>query len=190
MSFDSYRQVEEERRLFYVAITRAEEHCYLSYAKNRFKYGKMEFANPSRFLCDIDSKYLNWPKEAAMTRTEVGAYLFRKEERDNSSRWKPEKGPSMFDGGEMPQERPHFVKPMSDRKLRRIPVENATENTTSGGDNKWGITVGKTVVHERFGRGEVINVEGSGENCKATIRFVNAGVRQLLLKFARFKEVD
>ncbi len=188
MSLESYRQVEEERRLFYVAITRAEEHCYLSYAKSRFRYGKMEFGNPSRFLHDIDSKYLNWPKGVGISRAELGASLFKKEKPDFFSERKT--GASMFDGGEIPQERPHFVKPMSDRKLRRISRSETSDAAPSDGGNQWGITVGKTVLHERFGRGEVIRIEGSGENCKATIRFVNAGERQLLLKFARFKEVN
>ena len=68
LSLNSYKELEEERRLFYVAITRAEEHCYLSFAKSRFKYGKMEFSSPSRFLKDIDVHFLKLPQEEQMAR--------------------------------------------------------------------------------------------------------------------------
>ena len=191
MSFESYSQVEEERRLFYVAITRAEEHCFLSYAKSRFKYGKMEFGSPSRFLKDIDPKYLSWPQKASASHGIVdGAVRFRKEIGEQLVHSQRRHEPSMFDGGEIPQDRPRFVKPMTDRKLRRIHVSTQDDSDASAEKNPWNITKGKTVIHERFGRGEVIRVEGTGDNCKATIRFANAGVRQLLLKFARFKEIN
>lgn len=120
LSSASYRALEEERRLFYVAVTRAEEHCYLSYAKSRFKYGKMEFCNPSRFLKDIDVRYLQVPQEELMgTRIEEKASRFRKEASRASYEREPrETGPSMFDGGPMPEEPHRFVPP---RTLRRIP---------------------------------------------------------------------
>ena len=193
MSFESLRQIEEERRLFYVAITRAEEHCFLSYAKSRFKYGKMEFSSPSRFLKDIDAKYLNWPqgKSALARKVDEGAAQFKKEVGRHPYRMQTEIGSSMFDGGEMPQEPLHFVKPQPERKLKKLATVTASgSQDATTGTNPWGISVGKTVLHERFGRGEVIQVEGTGDNCKATIRFSHAGVRQLLLKFARFKEIN
>ncbi len=100
LSSASYRALEEERRLFYVAVTRAEDHCYLSYAKSRFKYGKMEFCNPSRFLKDIDVRYLQVPQEELMgTRIEEKASRFRKEASRASYEREPrETGPSMGDG--------------------------------------------------------------------------------------------
>ena len=187
LSSASYRALEEERRLFYVAVTRAEEHCYLSYAKSRFKYGKMEFCNPSRFLKDIDVRYLQVPQEELMgTRIEEKASRFRKEASRASYEREPrETGPSMFDGGPMPEEPHRFVPP---RTLRRIP--DASPSAAPAGPSAGGLSAGMWIEHERFGKGEVTRVEGSGDNCKATVQFQHAGVKQLLLKFARFKIID
>lgn len=187
LSSASYRALEEERRLFYVAVTRAEDHCYLSYAKSRFKYGKMEFCNPSRFLKDIDVRYLQVPQEELMgTRIEEKASRFRKEvSRASYEREPRETGPSMFDGGPMPEEPHRFVPP---RTLRRIP--DASPSAAPAGPSAGGLSAGMWIEHERFGKGEVTRVEGSGDNCKATVQFQHAGVKQLLLKFARFKIID
>lgn len=187
LSSASYRALEEERRLFYVAVTRAEDHCYLSYAKSRFKYGKMEFCNPSRFLKDIDVRYLQVPQEELMgTRIEEKASRFRKEASRASYEREPrETGPSMFDGGPMPEEPHRFVPP---RTLRRIP--DASPSAAPAGPSAGGLSAGIWIEHERFGKGEVTRVEGSGDNCKATVQFQHAGVKQLLLKFARFKIID
>lgn len=187
LSSASYRALEEERRLFYVAVTRAEEHCYLSYAKSRFKYGKMEFCNPSRFLKDIDVRYLQVPQEELMgTRIEEKASRFRKEASRASYEREPrETGLSMFDGGPMPEEPHRFVPP---RTLRRIP--DASPSVAPAGPSAGGLSAGMWIEHERFGKGEVTRVEGSGDNCKATVQFQHAGVKQLLLKFARFKIID
>lgn len=187
LSSASYRALEEERRLFYVAVTRAEDHCYLSYAKSRFKYGKMEFCNPSRFLKDIDVRYLQVPQEELMgTRIEEKASRFRKEASRASYEREPrETGPSMFDGGPMPEEPHRFVPP---RTLRRIP--DASSSVAPAGPSAGGLSAGMWIEHERFGKGEVTRVEGSGDNCKATVQFQHAGVKQLLLKFARFKIID
>lgn len=197
MSGESMRQLEEERRLFYVAITRAKEHCFLSYAKSRYRYGKMEFSVPSRFLKDIDVRYLNVAQaDTVVQRVDEGVRRFRKETDERPSYYKAENnGPSMFDGGAMPEEPRHFVKPLSERKLKRVDLSSSPTSSSSAGaattsTNEWGIAVGKRVVHARFGRGEVIKVEGAGENCKATISFANAGVKQLLLKFARFEKIE
>ena len=194
MSGSSYKALEEERRLFYVAITRAEEHCFLSYAKSRFKYGKMEFSNPSRFLSDIDSRYLNLPQgETIARKVDEGATRFRQSNLFSVSREEREERyidrhtPSMFDGGEIPQEPHRFVKPAPLRTLRKIPTAG-TSVSSSGSTH--GVSVGQTIEHERFGLGEVIRVEGTGDNCKATVRFRNVGEKQLLLKFARFKVVN
>lgn len=187
LSSASYRALEEERRLFYVAVTRAEDHCYLSYAKSRFKYGKMEFCNPSRFLKDIDVRYLQVPQEELMgTRIEEKASCFRKEASRASYEREPrETGPSMFDGGPMPEEPHRFVPP---RTLRRIP--DASPSAAPAGLSAGGLSAGMWIEHERFGKGEVTRVEGNGDNCKATVQFQHAGVKQLLLKFARFKIID
>lgn len=194
MSGSSYKALEEERRLFYVAITRAEEHCFLSYAKSRFKYGKMEFSNPSRFLSDIDSRYLNLPQgEVIARKVDEGATRFRQSNLFSVSREEREERyidrhtPSMFDGGEIPQEPHRFVKPTPPRTLRKIPTAGTSVSSSA---STHGVSVGQTIEHERFGLGEVIRVEGTGDNCKATVRFRNVGEKQLLLKFARFKVVN
>ena len=192
MSADSPRALEEERRLFYVAITRAEENCFISYAKNRYKYGKPEFCNPSRFLKDINPAYLKLPADSGFTSARNDGYSRRNYERgyERSETYRSN-APSMFDGGEIPQEPVRFVKPVPPRNLKRIipsvPNTAINRNTDSGKADTHGVEVGRLIEHERFGRGEVVRLEGSGDNCKATVRFENAGDKQLLLKFARFK---
>lgn len=169
MCGDSLRGLEEERRLFYVAITRAEEHCYLSFSKSRFKFGKMEFSNPSRFLKDIDVNYLHLPQtEYLAHKVDEGVNRFR-----TSSSYEPKMS---------------FTPPQPTRHLKKVstvisrPVK--TEQPVSGG-----LQAGNVIEHERFGIGDVISVVGTGDNCKATVRFRNAGEKQLLLKFARFKVI-
>ena len=192
MSADSPRALEEERRLFYVAITRAEENCFISYAKNRYKYGKPEFCNPSRFLKDINPAYLKLPADSGFTSVRNEGYSRRNYERsyEKNDTYRSS-GPSMFDGGEIPQEPVRFVKPVPPRNLKRIvpsvPNTAINRNMYSGKADTHGVEVGRLIEHERFGRGEVVRLEGSGDNCKATVRFENAGEKQLLLKFARFK---
>lgn len=192
MSSDSPRALEEERRLFYVAITRAEENCFISYAKNRYKYGKPEFCNPSRFLKDINPDFLKMPADSGFIPVRNEGYTKRNYERgyERNETYRSS-GPSMFDGGEMPQEPVRFVKPVPPRNLKRIvPVSQnpaVSRSVESGKADTHGVEVGRLIEHERFGRGEVVRLEGSGDNCKATVRFENAGDKQLLLKFARFK---
>ena len=192
MSADSPRALEEERRLFYVAITRAEENCFISYAKNRYKYGKPEFCNPSRFLKDINPAYLKLPADSGFTSVRNEGYSRRNYERsyEKNDTYRSS-GPSMFDGGEIPQEPVRFVKPVPPRNLKRIvpsvPNTAINRNMDSGKADTHGVEVGRLIEHERFGRGEVVRLEGSGDNCKATVRFENAGEKQLLLKFARFR---
>lgn len=192
MSSDSRRALEEERRLFYVAITRAEENCFISYAKNRYKYGKPEFCNPSRFLKDINPAFLKMPADSGFTSVRNEGYTKRNYERgyERNETYRSSE-PSMFDGGEMPQEPVRFVKPVPPRNLKRIvPVSQnpaVSRSVESGKADTHGVEVGRLIEHERFGRGEVVRLEGSGDNCKATVRFENAGDKQLLLKFARFK---
>lgn len=192
MSSDSPRALEEERRLFYVAITRAEENCFISYAKNRYKYGKPEFCNPSRFLKDINPAFLKMPADSGFTSVRNEGYTKRNYERgyERNETYRSS-GPSMFDGGEMPHEPVRFVKPVPPRNLKRIvPVSQnpaVSRSAETGKADTHGVEVGRLIEHERFGRGEVVRLEGSGDNCKATVRFENAGDKQLLLKFARFK---
>ena len=182
MCGDSQRALEEERRLFYVAITRAEERCYLSYAKNRFKYGKSEFCTPSRFLKDIDLRYLSVPQSDLLAeKVDEGASRFR----------------SSFESKVSFTPR---LKPVSDRpKAQIIPpvqpartlkkVSSIASSRPAASPSAGALQVGSMIEHERFGIGEVVNLVGTGDDCKATVKFRNAGEKQLLLKFARFKVI-
>lgn len=170
------RQLEEERRLFYVAITRAEEHCFLSYAKSRFKYGKTEFSSPSRFLHDIDARYLKLPEgEAVFSRSNI---------QQRTDRLTMETPPTLRP--KVSAEKPRIVSVASPRNLRKV-SSISSEVKDPGTATDAGITIGQLIEHQRFGIGKVVNVEGTGDNCKATVEFQNAGTKQLLLKFARFK---
>ena len=187
---DSPRALEEERRLFYVAITRAEEHCFLSYAKTRFRYGKMEFGSPSRFLKDIDIRFLRLPQDAGMfRRVEEEAAVFR---RENARGFAPDKEDAPYGGKERVSVRPkqQIIAPTVPRNLKRVaPSANTASTSPSAGGSANRVQQGQLIEHERFGLGEVLKVEGEGDNAKATIRFKNAGDKQLLLRFARFKVI-
>ena len=187
---DSPRALEEERRLFYVAITRAEEHCFLSYAKTRFRYGKMEFGSPSRFLKDIDIRFLRLPQDAGMfRRVEEEAAAFR---RENARGFAPDREDAPYGGKERVSVRPkqQIIAPTVPRNLKRVaPSANTASTSPSAGGSANCVQQGQLIEHERFGLGEVLKVEGEGDNAKATIRFKNAGDKQLLLRFARFKVI-
>lgn len=168
LSLNSYKELEEERRLFYVAITRAEEHCYLSFAKSRFKYGKMEFSSPSRFLKDIDAHFLQLPQEEQLARRiDEGAGRFRREQNER---------PQL--GGKPKVE---MIRPTVPRNLTKIGTAMGGKSPTSA-TLPINVQAGQVIEHERFGIGDVIKIEGTGENSKATVRFRNAGEKQLLLK--------
>ena len=164
------RAVEEERRLFYVAITRAEERCFLSYARYRMRYGKIEPCSPSRFLNDIDADFLSLPYDA----------LFRRRTETGSPSQK-----TLFDTVARPVPQPERKPAFSPVRLSQLPSSSG-----KGRGEAPALCKGQRIVHERFGMGEVVNVDGEGDNTKATIRFENAGVKQLLLRFARFKVVE
>lgn len=174
LSKDSQRALEEERRLFYVAITRAEENCILTYAKSRFRNGKSMIGVPSRFLKDIDPAYLDAPVPLAEERIAASDGFYSERQR--------------FSGDELPTfatRREAAVKPTgvtSNRKLSKLPSEVPVSNSVS---SIGALTVGTRVGHERFGEGEIIALEGEGGNAKATVRFDHFGVKQLLLKFAK-----
>ena len=166
------REMEEERRLFYVAITRAKTHCYLSYAQCRFRYGQMEFSAPSRFLKDIDPKYLDRQQSMFSSR--------RSMEDEVELPWK------RVSSGERPAVRPFrptipSVKPIPSARPTPVGSKPSTVNSLS---------VGTHILHNRFGRGEILRLEGAGDNMKATVQFENVGTKQLLLKFAKFEVID
>ena len=168
-SVDSMRKLEEERRLFYVAITRAEKHCIMTYAKMRYRYGKMEFSSPSRFLRDIDSDLLETGRPSSKNslpprRQPVSVVPSFRESRNLTP---IRQQPSSFN----PQ--PSDI----------IPHTSSISHHPSGG-----FSVGDAVVHERFGDGIVTAIEGSGDSQKAIVNFTYSGTKQLLLKFAKLKK--
>ena len=181
MCTGSMRELEEERRLLYVAITRAEKHCILTCAQNRFRYGKMEYDTPSRFIKDIDPRLLKveggtgipgLPKSSGMSSSSSMSSPTSYTSRTNYSR--PVQNP-----------RPVATQFIADVKPRLVPVrKEAPTPQSSIGDI--GLKEGNIIEHQRFGIGTVVKVEGSGENTKATVNFKNAGTKQLLLKFAKY----
>jgi DNA helicase-2/ATP-dependent DNA helicase PcrA len=232
LSAASLRELEEERRLLYVAITRAEKHCILTNAKNRWRYGKMEFDNPSRFIDEIDSKLIDSQEEA-------GGSLFgsRADSSSDQPEWARAQRPRRpwEDAGQpryssrYQNSKPvasQFVadpKPsLSEGNFKSVRALNAAKRymethsshpasrstgsaassvssaassvsssaASSAGSSSCGLQEGMKIEHQRFGRGTVLKIEGTGENTKATIEFVHSGTKQLLLKFAKFTVVD
>lgn len=225
LSAASLRELEEERRLLYVAITRAEKHCILTNAKNRWRYGKMEFDNPSRFIDEIDSKLID-------SQDEAGGSLFgsRADSMSDQPEWARAQRPRRpWEDAEQPRyssryqnSKPvasQFVadpKPsLSEGNFKSVRALNAAKRymethsshpasrgtgsvsssvsssaASSAGSSSCGLQEGMKIEHQRFGRGTVLKIEGTGENTKATVEFVHSGTKQLLLKFAKFTVVD
>ena len=195
MVIDSQRALEEERRLLYVAITRAEERCFLSYAKSRYRYGKMEFGSPSRFLHDIDEKYLRLPYQMKIPcSVDEGAGRFRREIEGGFTRSASPSRASFGSSSSEQRARPkaQIIAPSVPRNLKKVSAVSGNSSAQSAASNAasvTGVRAGQMIEHERFGLGEVMKVEGTGDNAKATIHFKNAGDKQLLLRFARFKVI-
>ncbi len=197
MAQDSYKQMEEERRLFYVALTRAEEHCILSFARSRFRYGKTEFSNPSRFLKDIDPHYLNMPDNGVPRQASPRTGMNDRGASGGDNRtfvsWRnPDCQTDWTSGGNTPFNTSRRtptppVRPMAvPQGMKRVTITAGNNNPGTSGTS---LTVGQIIEHERFGVGEVKKVEGCGDDCKATIHFRNVGDKILLLRFARFKVI-
>jgi len=257
LSAASLRELEEERRLLYVAITRAEKHCILTNAKNRWRYGKMEFDNPSRFIDEIDGKLIDCLDEAggslfgSMSESRLGsrsgsmfgsradsmsdqpewarAQCPRKpwedaEQPRYSSRYQNSKPvasqfvadpkPSLFDD-EPETSHTSGRSSLSEGNFKSVRALNAAKRymethsshpasrttgssaasvssstASSAGSSSCGLQEGMKIEHQRFGRGTVLKIEGTGENTKATVEFVHSGTKQLLLKYAKFTIVD
>ena len=200
MSSDSMRGLEEERRLFYVAITRAEEHCYLSFAKSRFRFGKTEMSSPSRFLKDIDSRFLNVPQsEQVAQRVDEGASRFRQQMASSFAPKTTFVPRSAGEASARPSVQPATPRFAESRPMMQTPspqgpkvlkkVSSISPSRPAASPDAGVLQVGSVIEHERFGIGDVVAVVGQGDNCKATVRFRHAGEKQLLLKFARFKVI-
>ena len=263
LSAASLRELEEERRLLYVAITRAEKHCILTNAKNRWRYGKMEFDNPSRFIDEIDGKLIDCQDEAggslfgSMSESRLGSrsgsmFGSRADSMSDQPEWaraqrprrpwedaeqpryssryqnsKPvasqfvaDPKPSLFD--DEPETSRTSGRPsvsgrssLSEGNFKSVRALNAAKRymethsshpasrgtgssaasvssstASSAGSSSCGLQEGMKIEHQRFGRGTVLKIEGTGENTKATVEFVHSGTKQLLLKYAKFTVVD
>ena len=257
LSAASLRELEEERRLLYVAITRAEKHCILTNAKNRWRYGKMEFDNPSRFIDEIDGKLIDSQDEAggslfgSMSESRLGSrsgsmFGSRADSMSDQPEWaraqrsrrpwedaeqpryssryqnsKPvasqfvaDPKPSLFDdepetshtSGRSSLSEGNFKSVRALNAAKRYmethsshPASRSTGSSaasvsssaaSSAGSSSCGLQEGMKIEHQRFGRGTVLKIEGTGENAKATVEFVHSGTKQLLLKYAKFTVVD
>ena len=202
----SVRELEEERRLLYVAITRAEKHCILTNAKNRFRYGKMEFDNPSRFIDEIDASLIEGGEEAPESsfggeRSSFGGYGSdggyggrMPWDRDRSGYRRESQNAKPVASQFMADPKPGFKSVRAVNAVHRIMGDTASSSSVaSAGSSAFNassaagsLSEGCRIEHQRFGIGTVLKIEGTGENTKATVEFQNAGTKQLLLKFAKF----
>lgn len=202
----SVRELEEERRLLYVAITRAEKHCILTNAKNRFRYGKMEFDNPSRFIDEIDASLIEGGEEAPESsfgggRSSYGGYGSESGyggkmpwDRDRSGYRRDYQNSKPVASQFMADPKPGFKSVRAVNAVHRIMGDTASSSSVASAGSSASkassaadsLSEGCRIEHQRFGIGTVLKIEGTGENTKATVEFQNAGTKQLLLKFAKF----
>lgn len=202
----SVRELEEERRLLYVAITRAEKHCILTNAKNRFRYGKMEFDNPSRFIDEIDASLIEGGEEAPESsfgggRSSYGGYGSEGGyggrmpwDRDRSGYRRDYQNSKPVASQFMADPKPGFKSVRAVNAVHRIMGDTASSSsvalagssTSKASSAAASLSEGCRIEHQRFGIGKVLKIEGTGENTKATVEFQNAGTKQLLLKFVKF----
>lgn len=204
MASDTSKGVEEERRLFYVAITRAEKYCFITSAQNRMRYGRPEFNPRSRFINDISPSLMVKSNGVVSTSKSINSL----EKTNQSRRWMQNSNPvaSQFMADAKPRivaprkaEKP--VDPFSDDfkrllerhggRLRKVEKTDSTDSPAiNSGSSANGLFVGCRIEHQRFGIGKVTKLEGRGENLKATVEFTNSGTKQLLLKFAKYKIIE
>ncbi len=202
----SVRELEEERRLLYVAITRAEKHCILTNAKNRFRYGKMEFDNPSRFIDEIDASLIEGGEETPESsfgggRSSYGGYGSEGGyggkmpwDRDRSGHGRGYQNSKPVASQFIADPKPGFKSVRAVNAVHRIMGDTASSSsvalagssTSKASSAAGSLSEGCRIEHQRFGIGKVLKIEGTGENTKATVEFQNAGTKQLLLKFAKF----
>ena len=191
MSKNSEREIEEERRLLYVAITRAGENCTLTYALSRYRHRQTVFPSPSRFIKDLDSRYVDMPvqtkQESPRETLSWNRFPFDAERPRKTSRWNEE------DTDRTPAPRP-FTAPSPGKRLTKIdskPIGETHSTTQSTVATAAGqVEIGTLICHARFGNGTVTAIEDTGDNCKITVEFENVGRKQLLLKFAKFTIIE
>jgi DNA helicase-2/ATP-dependent DNA helicase PcrA len=180
MSMSTRSELEEERRLFYVALTRAEHQAYLTYAQSRYRWGKLTESEPSRFIEEIDSQYLEYLTPAENNyryKPMIDSDIFGDVDKSKLRLAKPANGtpPKYSTNGESRPE-------VSVRKLKPV-ADKVASGSANLFDNK--LVPGNVVMHERFGRGQVLNLEGGGADKKAEIKFEVGGIKKLLLRFAK-----
>jgi DNA helicase-2/ATP-dependent DNA helicase PcrA len=179
MSLNTRSELEEERRLFYVALTRAEHQAYLTYAQSRYRWGKLTDAEPSRFIEEIDDQYLEYinpmDRGGYTYKPSIDLDIFGDIDKSKLRLSKPVAGIPPKTYGEEPSSSANI------RKLK--PVSGSAPAAGNLFDNK--LAVGNVVMHERFGRGEIVNMEGVGADRKAEIKFEVGGIKKLLLRFAK-----
>ena len=179
MSKGSEQEVEEERRLFYVAITRARQNCILSYASTRYRNGQTTALPPSRFLKDIDPVYLSLPVDASLSEQvnrRAQAFAAR-----SVAGW----GEKRRESVSAPDTEPVWKQPATRGRLLKIDTLQFTSSPSHTPSDE-GPSVGTRIQHDRFGKGTVTQSEGAGDNRKITVEFDHVGKKQLLLKFAKF----
>lgn len=180
MAKDNPRAIEEERRLFYVAITRAEENCILTYSKSRFRNGKSDVCAPSRFLADIDAEYLELPSGQSSD----DSFVTQRERYQRPAFSSPFQQPRAVESASTEPKLQPSQHTLS-RLTRLDTAASAAPAATAAASDLSGLTLGARVQHDRFGEGEVIALEGDGGNAKATVQFTHFGQKSLLLKFAK-----
>ncbi|HLV47394.1 MAG TPA: UvrD-helicase domain-containing protein [Flavobacterium sp.] len=185
MSMNSRSELEEERRLFYVALTRAEKQAYLTYAQSRYRWGKLIDCEPSRFIEEVDDKYLEYltpPDNNYRYTGGLNPDIFGEVDKSKFRLKKPVPGtPPAYRENEDKNKYSHDI-----RKLRK--VSSAPSNTNSNIDTN--LSEGQLIMHERFGKGKILKIEGAGADKKAEIDFDTTGVKKLLLRFARLKVIE
>ncbi|EAS19105.1 DNA helicase [Flavobacteria bacterium BBFL7] len=182
MSMNTREELEEERRLFYVALTRAEHQAYLTYTLSRYRWGKLVDAEPSRFITEIDDQYLEYttPMDDYRYKSALTDHLWDEPDKSKLRQRKPVSGKP-----------PSVSRPSEDqiRKLRKIRPSSSSNNSKSSGFEGT-LEPGMIVSHGRFGRGTVVNIEGAGGEKKAEINFQVGGLKKLLLRFAKLEVID
>ncbi|MFN8210262.1 MAG: 3'-5' exonuclease [Bacteroidales bacterium] len=169
MSSSNPRELEEERRLFYVAITRAEKMATLTYALNRYKWGNLEISRPSRFLKELDTRYIEYPQAATR-----GTATPKVQGQGSSS---------------AREEKAEYKVPQHLRKMNKVPDKNSAGYHAVPGEAVYTFSEGDSVIHERFGSGVIISIEGEAPNSTALVEFEDHGSKKLLLRFAKLKKV-
>ena len=183
MSMNTRSELEEERRLFYVALTRAEHQAYLTYTESRYRWGKLIDAEPSRFIEEIDESFLDiqTPMESYRYKPLVDTDIFGEPDKSKLRLKKPIAGSA-----------PTVGKPSADQlqKLRKLRPQGSSTPPLQTDDLNGNLKAGSRVEHNRFGHGEVLGIEGIGQDQKAEIRFQTGGIKKLLLRFAKLKILE